>query len=462
MKRRKPRVSLSTRLFRRVLLLLALTGCAMGWVLYRAATHEMGHEADAQLVNASRLLYMMTQDNPAAGIVVSQGPVVDHTGDALFSEEESLAFQASYDSCMFVLFWNGQPIARSGWGAPVGLIPQKSGLHNFRADNASWRSFGVRGRDPRLMIVVAERDSMRRLSVGRVLGELAVPMALVLGAAMIVLWLTVRKGLSQVERLASRLNARSLSDLQPLPPQDWPRDLSPLVVALNKLFARLEGAYELEQAFTDDVAHELRTPLAAIRAQAQLLRKIARAEYSEAVDGLIARVDRVNDLISGMLMLARLNATSVSSQSIDVHALVAEVVADEMLSLPADAMEFTVMPDHVVRWNCDGSLLLIALSAVITNATRHAREGGHVDIAITRGADRLVITIGDRGQGVPACERERLLRRFESGLAETSGSGLGLSIASKAMGLLGGTIQLDERPGGPGLLVILKLPLNEG
>jgi signal transduction histidine kinase len=275
---------------------------------------------------------------------------------------------------------------------------------------------------------------------------------------MVVLWWTLRTSLSKVELLASTLGARSLSDLEPLSVLEWPRDLEPLIVALNKLFARLEGAYELEQAFTDDVAHELRTPLAAIRAQAQLVRKISPSGLGDDVRRLVGMVDRANALIDGMMTLARLNSTSVSSRSVDVHALVAEVVAEALLNLPADAVEFTVLPDHVVRWRCDAALVQIALSAVIANAIQHAGKGRHIDIAVVRNADRLVVTIGDRGDGVPPAERERLMRRFEHGPSASSGSGLGLSIVSKVMTLLGGTIRLDARPDGPGLLVILTLP----
>nr|WP_246388916.1 HAMP domain-containing sensor histidine kinase [Novosphingobium fluoreni] len=233
--------------------------------------------------------------------------------------------------------------------------------------------------------------------------------------------------------------------------------MEPLVVALNKLFARLEGAYDLEQAFTDDVAHELRTPLAAIRAQAQVLRRLAPQAVGQDVDRLTSTVDRANNLIDGMLMLARLNATAVASRSVDVHGLVAEVVADAMIEAGPDGIECSVVPEHIVRWQCDAALLQVALSAVIGNAIRHARCGGQLDIALARGSDQLAVSVGDRGPGIPAAERERLLRRFEHGALPTAGSGLGLSIASKAMTLLGGTIRLEERQDGHGLLAVLTL-----
>ncbi|WP_395397167.1 HAMP domain-containing sensor histidine kinase [Novosphingobium sp. BL-8A] len=452
------RSSLSTRLYRRVLVLLALTGLAMGAVLYSVASKEIGRASDAQLVNASRLLYMMMQDELTAGVLAARGKGLSTASDPLLSSEEKRAFHASYDWCMFAVFWEGQPVAQSGWGAPLDLIPRQPGLHDFSAVGERWRSYGLPGHDARLLVVVAERDAMREFSVVPVLRKLALPLLLLIAVAMGVLWLTLRKSLSEVERLASSLNARSLADLTPLAPENWSRDLGPLITALNKLFARLEQAYELEQAFTDDVAHELRTPLAAIRTQAQLLARTAPASLPEEVNRLLSTVRRANDLVDGMLTLARLNATAVSARSVDVHDLVAHVVADAVVNLPADAIEFTVLPDHVVRWQCDPASLQIALSAVIDNAVRHARAGGCIDIAIVRTFDHLVITIGDRGGGVAPEDRERLLRRFERGASTSSGSGLGLSIAVKAMTLARGTIRLEDRQDGPGLLVVLTLP----
>lgn len=452
------RSSLSIRLYRRVLILLALTGLAIGTVLYSVASREIGRASDAQLVNASRLLYMMMQDELTAGVLVARGQGRAETPDPLLSSEERRAFHASYDWCMFAVFWEGQPVAQSGWGAPVDMVPRQPGLHDFTAVGDRWRSYGLPGRDARLLVVVAERDAMREFSILPILRSLALPLLLLMAAAMVILWWTLRKSLSEVERLASSLNARTLADLTPLVPDDWSRDLGPLITALNKLFARLAQAYELEQAFTDDVAHELRTPLAAIRAQAQLLRKTGGQPPAEDVHRLLTVVDRANELIDGMLTMARLNSTAVTTRSIDVHALVSDVVAGAVVDIPSDDLELSVSPDHIVRWRCDPALLQIALSAVIDNAVRHARDGAHVDIAIVRTFDHLVITIGDRGRGVPPQDRERLLRRFERGASTCSGSGLGLSIAVKAMALAQGTIRLEDRQDGAGLLVVLTLP----
>lgn len=432
----------------------------MGFILYHVADRESNRASDTQLVKAARLLNMMMQDELTAGVLVAHDQVLSTNGDLLLSPEEKKAFHASYDCCMFAVFWNDTTVAQSGWGTPVDQLPRKPGLHDFVASSIHWRSYGLSGKNPRLLVVVAESKSTRGLSVLTAVRELALPMALLLVISMLILWLTLRKSLSIIGRLADTLNARSLAELKPLEPIQWPRDLAPVITALNTLFARLDQAYEREQAFTDDIAHELRTPLAAIRARAQLVHKSLPNVRDEDIVRLIAGVDRACDLIGGMLIHARLDTVKLSRRSADVHSLVSDVVAEALVDLSSDTIQFTVTPDYIVRWPCDISSLTIALSAVIDNAVRHARDGGHVDIGIVRNSERLDIMIADRGPGIRTEDRERVQRRFERGTSASSGSGLGLAIAVTAMKLMGGSLILQDRQDGPGLLVILRLPAS--
>src|SRR6185369_16360886 len=146
-----------------------------GAVLYFFADREISRAADVQLIDAARLLDMMMQDEFAQGVLVRRDRVVDAQGDPLLTTEDERAFQATYDSYMFTVFWNGKLVARSGWGAPVRLLPLESGLHTFTAQGDSWRSYGMRNSRTPLLIVVAQRHAMRDFSLGPVLAELAVP-----------------------------------------------------------------------------------------------------------------------------------------------------------------------------------------------------------------------------------------------------------------------------------------------
>jgi len=454
------RSTLSTRLYRRILLLIALTGLAMGLILYTAARHEVAKTADAQLVNASLLLYMMMEKDLPAQVLGTHNTTSSQGLDGPLSPQEKSAFQATYDWCMFTVLWDGRPIARSGWGAPIQSIPRQPGLRDFSAMGDSWRSYGLSAHDGRLLIVVAERNPLGEFSIIPVLRRLALPLGLLIAVGMLMLWRTLRTSLSEVNRLISTIYRRNLTDLTLLEPSEWSLDLEPLIIALNKLFVRLGNAYEQEQSVTDDVAHELRTPLSSIRAQVQLLNRSVPESLKDDTDRLVNSVDRANCLITGMLTLARLNATTFASRSVDVHAVVADVVADAIMNVPNLAMEFTVIPDHVVRWRCDPEALTMALSAVIDNAINHAYNGGTIEVAIVPSMEDLTITISDRGPGIEMLDHDRLLQRFERGRSTSSGSGLGLSIATKAMALGEGTVRLANREDSPGLSVILTLPVD--
>lgn len=449
------RSSLSTRLYRHILLLMMMAGFCMGLMLYIVANREIRRASDAQLVNASRLLYTLMQDELSA---MRRGKGFPENGEALLSLEERQAFQASYDWCMFAVLWDGRVIAQSGWGAPTDLVPKKPGLHDFSASGDQWRSYGLEGYDPRLLVIVAERGAMQEFSVVPVMRKLALPFFGLIGVSAFLLWLTLRAGLSEIKRLSRTLEDRSLADLSPLDPQLWPSDFRTLIIALNRLFGRLGQGYEKEQSFTDDVAHELRTPIAALRAQAQLLSRAAPAQLREDADRLTAIIDRTNDLVDGMLVLARLEATSADACPVDVHELVADIVAEALLRLPPDTIEFQVTPEYRVPWRCDPAILKIAVSAVVDNAVLHAAEGRVVEIDLQRREGRLEIRIMDRGKGIEAEDRDRVLKRFERGNVAVAGSGLGLSIAVRAMTLIGGEVLLENRGDGPGLCVTLALP----
>ena len=454
MKRR----SLAAALYRRILLLLAIAGLAMAGILYMVAVREVRLAADHQLINASRMLFVLMREELDEERREPDRSTPPDATPPLLSAEDREAFRTNPDWGMFVVFRRGVPIAQSQDHGETRPIPMRAGFQNFKAGGTSWRSYGLPVPEYDVLVVVAERSAAHDLAFMPIARRLALPLVvLVIGSAGL-LWLALRRSLSEIRRLGADLRARGFADLAPLNREEWPDDLAPVVLSLNRLFARLDHAFELEQAFTDDVAHQLRTPLAAIRVQAQLLRKMAAPDLHPETDQLMAAVDRANDLVSGMLTLARLDATAIERVPTDVCALVADLVAEQVLQLPAQSVAFSVSPDVPVVFETDPAPLKIILSALIENAVRHAGSGGQIAIAITdHGAD-LHIAVADRGPGIPPEDRERLLRRFERGSPHAPGSGLGLSIAARATTILGGTVGLDGRGDGPGLVVTVRIP----
>ncbi|MGC4252738.1 MAG: ATP-binding protein [Sphingobium sp.] len=449
--------SLAGALYRRVMILLVVIGMTMAAILYAVAQKEVRQAADHQLVNATQMLYILMREELAAGIADSSVDDEPAALPPLLSAEDREVFRTNPDWGMFAVFRQGTLIGRSRSGPASKLVPLQPGFHDFSAPDGTWRSYGLLVPEKAVLVVVAERHAARDLAFAPVARRLALPLLLMVAASAGLVWLAMRRGLREIRRLGAELRARRVADLTPLAKGEWPRDFEPLILSLNSLFARLDQAFELEQAFTDDVAHQLRTPLAAIRAQAQLLRKMASPDLRHEADQLMAAVDRANDLVGGMLTLARLDATAIERIPVDIGALVADLVADQLRQWPPEDIVFSVSPDRPVLFDTDPSLLKISLAAVIENAARHAATGGHVDIAYEITGAGLEIRVADHGPGIPSKDRQRLLQRFERGASDMPGSGLGLSIAARATSILNGDILLDDAPGGPGLLVTIRI-----
>lgn len=269
------------------------------------------------------------------------------------------------------------------------------------------------------------------------------------------IWFATRRGLAPLDAIAAEVGQRAPERLEPLMPAAAPREIRPLLGALNDLLSRVEQALDNERRFTADAAHELRTPLAALSAQAQVAQRARdAAEREQALAQIVAGSRRAGHLVDQLLTLARLDpATPPALTPVRLDALAAEVCADHgAAALDKDiALELDAPQEVVVAGNAD--LLRILLRNLLDNALRYTPPGGRVEVGIAPGALR----VDDSGPGIPAGERANVLQRFYR-LAgqEIAGSGLGLSIVARIAELHGARLALADGCGTPGLGVRLR------
>lgn len=273
------------------------------------------------------------------------------------------------------------------------------------------------------------------------------------------IWFATRRGLAPLDGIAREVGARAPDRLDPVVPVEAPREVRPLLDALNSLFGRVAGALDTERRFTADAAHELRTPLAAIVAQAQVAQRARDdAERIHALDQIATSARRAGRLVEQLLTLARLDpAAGLALATVRLDELAAEVCADhgtlaldKHIALALDAPEETIVQGHA-------DLLRILLRNLLDNALRYTPAGGKVDVGVTAQAGTVCLSVSDSGPGIPAAERANVLRRFHR-LAgqEIEGSGLGLSIVVRIAELHQAEVRLGEgldRDGPKGLAV---------
>jgi two-component system sensor histidine kinase QseC len=347
------------------------------------------------------------------------------------------------------------------------LPPQRDdlGFHDLVHEGHRWRMFALADAPDGVLIRVGERYDSRHDIIQALWIEHGVPLLLGLPLLAVLIGWAVRRGLRPLESLTRALAARAPGSRQPIALGVVPQELKPVIEAMNGQFERLEDALERERRFSADVAHELRTPLAAMMihlesvalAADQAEREVSLTSARHGLSNLARRVEQ-------LLALARLEAGAASQQRARVDLVVVAMdMIDELAPMIADSgvsLSLTrVSPTLVVLGN--EAALAALLRNLIENALRHVPAGGQVEVCLSSDARNALIDVIDDGPGIPLALREKVFARFQrAGAGSSDGYGLGLSIVQRAAQLHGATIELLDAPHGPGLRVRVAIPLT--
>jgi two-component system OmpR family sensor kinase len=289
------------------------------------------------------------------------------------------------------------------------------------------------------------------------------PLAIIAPIVALLVWVAVRRGLAPLARVADAVQKRTPQQLAPLSVSGWPREVAPLVDALNGLLGRLEQAIDAQRAFVADAAHELRTPLAALTLQAQLAERAESPEAREhALATLRGGLARATRMVEQLLALAREEpgVTGRPLQPLAPAALARTVVASLAPLATAKSIDLGVASaDDDARVQGDPASMQTLWANLIDNAIRYTPSGGRIDVAVERSGGDVLLSVRDTGPGIPAADCHRAFERFARGAdADVPGSGLGLAIVKRIAERHGGTVELRDGLDGKGLGVLVRLP----
>lgn len=265
---------------------------------------------------------------------------------------------------------------------------------------------------------------------------------LIIGFMMVGIFVALRIGLRPLRQISERAAGIGPATIsQRLPLSSTPREIAPLVVAFNAALDRLETGWRAQREFSANAAHELRTPLAILRAQVESL--LEPEERKDAIE----EFERLGRLMAQLLALAETDSgEDLRKVSFDLVAL-ARTVTSEMASVVVAGGRGIAFESAYEQWACEGApgLVEVAIRNLLENATRHTPPGSEMVVSIDP-AGRLCVT--DDGPGVPPTFHDRLFQRFSKADVHGFGAGLGLSIVSRVMVLHGGTARLEPSPTG--------------
>ena len=345
--------------------------------------------------------------------------------------------------------------------APLGSGLDTAGYSNVTLNGEAWRVYSLASGSTPLLIHMAEPLKYRNALLARTLRAVALPLCAALALLTILIALVTERAFRPVRRIAADLAGRGAGDLSAVNTAEMPVETHALGVALNGLLARHAEVLARERRFTADAAHELRTPLAALRAQAQVAaRATSTAETRHALEKLQTNIDRTTHLMSQLLSLARIEpgACEAASQATPAKMIV-DLVLEDLAPAVRERKVTLAVPDCPQVLPGSPELLYLLIRNLLENSIRNVPPGGHVGLEIRGTARGILLQVVDDGPGIPPAERTRVFERFYrvAGSA-TGGSGLGLSIVQRIVEILSGTIELSAPAGGSGLAVTISLP----
>jgi signal transduction histidine kinase len=440
--------SLLAALFGRIGVLFLVIVLVVGLVAFFTAQRRINEIYDGQLIIGANVLRALMADelgeqreNPSLHeLVVDDSPLI--------SAEDRKAFDDYAAWRMFRIWSEGRLVMRSDTGPNIKTPPTRDGFEDVVAGQLKWRVYTLHVPGEPVSVQVGERLGIRAALVRGISLDLALPLLLLVPAGALLIWLSLRDGLRVLRALVEELGRRTARDLSPLPLRAWPTDLGPLVRSINQLLGRIERSFHHERRFVDQAAHQLRTPLAVVKLQAQMIaREQDPQERLETVRQLSGGVDRAALLIDRLLTLARLESELEVRGEGDLGAEAQAALVD-LAALAAErgvGLAFEGAPTLV---RGDPTLLRLICANLIENAVRHAPIGSEVEIIVAPAPDGAVFRVLDAGKGIAAEDRERVLERFYRGKDVTGGVGLGLSIVAEAVRLVAARLDLRSRSDG--------------
>ena len=435
-------------------LLVMVLGLVAGvWLVSSALTwwdvrHELDELLDSHLAQSAALL-------------VAQQAVEtndDHDIDApiLHRYAPRVAFQ---------VFHEGRLALRSSNAPTEPMVPftgrAPDGFRTVSLRGERWRLFATHGREQDVQVFVAELVESRDAILWAGLRRALAPMLFALPLLALAAWWAVRQGVAPLQVLGRTLARREPQALHPVSLAGAPSEMTPMVDALNGLFERITGLMASERRFTADAAHELRTPIAAIRAQAQAaIGASDTAERSHALQSTLQGCDRAARLVDQLLMLARLESGTAPAQAeVDLGTVARQTIAELAPQALAMRQDIALSVDGAGTVRGDATLLAALIRNLVDNAIRYCPAQARINVQVGDEAGGVRLSVDDSGPGIADADLQRLGERFFRVMGSgKTGSGLGWSIAKRIAEAHGAVLSAGRSDTLGGLWVAVAFP----
>lgn len=454
---------------KRLLLFSLLSTSVLIWIItayvdYTSTKTETAALFDAELAQSAKVLDSLIEGflqqhslsrhwEEKKAVIVLPSSTIGHR------YEKKIAFQLTSKKYGLILRSDSAP------AFPLSNIT--NGYSQTSIDQHLWYVFSLSDADDDYIIHVGQRNEIRRQLITDISKHSITQLLIRLPISAMLIWLIVGYSLKPVEQLAKQLSQRKASYLKQLPSEKLPKELIPVVDGLNKLFSRLEQAFENERRFTADAAHELKTPLAGLRTQAQVALKTTDEKVrTQALKHIEQVIERMSHILQQLLTLAQIEADAdfLIKQDCNLTQLLIQISGELEPSAYQRKIELTLLDDQQLFISANSALIEILIRNLITNAIKYTPAGGQIQISMNNSYNTPQFCIEDSGPGIAETDYEQVFKRFHRNIEtanSTQGSGLGLSIAERIVNLHHGKITLAVSQFGGLKVSIYFYPANE-
>jgi len=423
----------------------------LAWVIgsykgYIDVNREMGKMLDAQLAQTARsilelgshelyeqLAYNAGKKKPAGGYPPQVHPYETHVAFQIWSIQGTLA-------------------ARSTTAPETEMVDVENQFVDREINGERWRVFAISDEMSGVRVQVGEHYKQRDAISNEVASRLLTPLFVSLPLIVIMIWVSIGRAMKPLNKVAKEIRQREAENLQPVSSEDVPLEAKPMVDALNALLKRVHISYDNIRLFTANAAHELRTPLAALKVHTQVaLRARNDEERLEAVHRVEHGVDRATSLVEQLLTLTRLDpdAASNEKESVRLQSLAEEVIAELAPAAIKKDIDVSLSDEDCCVVFGNPGMLGILVRNLVENAIRYTPAGGKVQVTLVSVENTVRLRVADSGPGIPIEEREKVFARFYRSSEHEDenkelGTGLGLAIVERICELHEARIELGD------------------
>lgn len=426
----------------------------VGTVSMISAYHEVNEVYDAELSHAAKMLYQLTSYD-----IEQKDNVRIHLG------EEPKNISHHYEKNIVFSVWHADHlVTRSSGAEELGDFIAENGFSDRKIEHTWWRFYVYRSPDTDVVIQAAEKLDIRTELVFDLMISLLLPAALFIPFSLAIIWFGTTRSFKPLKLLSADVDRRSVTDLSPVNHINVPSEITPLIRAMNRLLTRVSHGLDKEREFTDNAAHELRTPLAAMKMQVQVLLKQSGLTTNDrdGLEDLLASINRGAILVDQLLAFSRLQ-NHVETTTPESPWSASQVLEEQLKSLTSFAeakklrISSHIAPDIELAINEQAFTILVR--NLLENAIKFTPEAGEIKVELApNNPNGVNLRIADSGPGVPDSEKARIFERFyRIDKSKTDGSGLGLSMVKWIADQYGATIELDHNTPS-GLIINIHFP----